>query len=148
MATADACAKAGLKISPLPEHGQKQIREFLEGKVPLSPARGNPVDLVWVSFADANEVYGTCLEIMAQAVDSCLTICYAFLEDGSFLSHLESIRDRNRKPIIVVPGNSIDQRQGMFLAVRRGIPAYAMPENAVRVLETMTQRAEYLNSFA
>jgi len=148
VATADACANAGLKISPLPEHVQKQIREFLEGKVPLSPARGNPVDLVWVSFADANEVYGTCLEIMAQAVDSCLTICYAFLEDGSFLSHLESIRDRNRKPIIVVPGNSIDQRQGMFLAVRRGIPAYAMPENAVRVLETMTQRAEYLNSFA
>jgi acyl-CoA synthetase (NDP forming) len=146
VATADACAKAGLNIPPLPEHIQKQIREFLEGKVPPSPARGNPVDLVWVSFADANEVYGTCLEIMAQAVDSCLTICYAFLEDESFLSHLESIRDNNRKPIIAVPGNSIDQRQGMFLAVGRGIPAYAMPENAVRAMAAMTQRAEYLRS--
>jgi acyl-CoA synthetase (NDP forming) len=45
-----------------------------------------------------------------------------------------------------VPGNSIDQRQGMFLATRRGIPAYAMPENAVKALAAMTQRAEYLKS--
>jgi acyl-CoA synthetase (NDP forming) len=83
---------------------------------------------------------------MAQVVDSCLTICYAFLEDEWFLSRLESIRDRNKKPIIVVPGNSLDQRQGMFLATRRGIPSYAMPENAVRALAAMTQRAEYLKS--
>jgi acyl-CoA synthetase (NDP forming) len=148
VATGDACAKAGLNISPLPESVQKQIRDFLEGKVPLSPARGNPVDLVWVSFADANEVYGTCLELMAPVVDSCLTICYAFLEDESFLSRLENIRDRNRKPIIVVPGNSIDQRQGMSRAIRRGIPAYTMPENAVRALGAMTRRAEYLRILA
>jgi acyl-CoA synthetase (NDP forming) len=83
---------------------------------------------------------------MAQVVDSCLTICYAFIEDEWFLSRLESIRDRNKKPIIVVPGNSLDQRQGMFLATRRGIPAYAMPENAVKALAAMTQRAEYLKS--
>jgi acyl-CoA synthetase (NDP forming) len=83
---------------------------------------------------------------MAEVVDSCLTICYAFIQDEWFLSRLESIRDQNRKPIIVVPGNSIDQRQGMSLAVRRGIPAYTMPENAVRALAAMTRRAEYLKS--
>ncbi|OGN91216.1 MAG: hypothetical protein A2Z70_00265 [Chloroflexi bacterium RBG_13_48_17] len=146
VATCDACARAGLNISPLPQRIQQQLREFLEGKIPPSPARGNPVDLVWVSFADALSVYSTCLEIMAPVVDSCLTICYAFLEDESFLSRLENIRNQNKKPIIVVPGNSIDQRQGMSLAVRRGIPAYAMPENAVRALAAMTQRAEYLKS--
>jgi len=146
VATADACAKAGLNISPLPAHVQQQIRDFLEGKVPPSPARGNPVDLVWVSFVDGPLVYGTCLEIMAPVVDSCLSICYAFLEDESFLSRLENIRDKNRKPIIVVPGNSIDQRKGMVLAIRRGIPAYTMPENAVRAMEALTQRAEYLKS--
>jgi len=144
VAISDACARAGLNISPLPQHIQNQLREFLLGKIPPSNARGNPVDLVWVSFADAPSVYATCLEIMAPVVDSCLTICYAFIEDEWFLSRLESIRDRNRKSIIVVPGNSIDQRQGMFLAVRRGIPTYAMPENAVRALAAMTQRAEYL----
>jgi acyl-CoA synthetase (NDP forming) len=146
VAVSDACAKAGLNISPLPEHVQRQIRDFLEGKVPPSKARGNPVDLVWVSFVDGPLIYGTCLEIMAPLTDSCLTICYAFLEDESFLSRLESIRDRNQKPIIVVPGNSIDQRKGMSMATRRGIPAYVMPENAVRSLAAMTQRAEYLKS--
>jgi acyl-CoA synthetase (NDP forming) len=146
VATGDACAKAGLHISPLPADVQRQLCEFLERKVPPSPARGNPVDLVWVNFNDAPSVYATCLEIMAPAVDSCLTICYAFIQEESFLSRLEGIRDQNRKPIIIVPGNSIDQRHGMSQSTRRGIPTYAMPENAVRCLAAMTQRAEYLSS--
>jgi len=79
-------------------------------------------------------------------MDSCLTICYAFIQDEWFLSRLESIRDQTKKPIIVVPGNSIDQRQGMHLATRQGIPAFAMPENAVRAMAAMTRRAEYLRN--
>jgi acyl-CoA synthetase (NDP forming) len=146
VATADACAREELTISPLPESVRKQIREFLDGRVPPSPARGNPVDLVWVPFADAADVYATCLEIMVPSVDSCLTICYYLIEDEAFLSRLEGIRNRNRKPIVIVPGNTIDQRQGMSLAVRRGIPTYAMPENAVKALAAMTGRAEYLKN--
>ena len=146
VATSDACAKVGLNISPLPAHVQKQLREFLEGKVPPSPARRNPVDLVWVSFNDASSVYATSLEIIAPAVDSCLTVWYAFLHDESLLSRLESIRDQYRKPIFVVAANSLDQSQGMPLAVKRGIPTYVMPENAVKALAAMTQRAEYLRS--
>jgi acyl-CoA synthetase (NDP forming) len=146
VATADACAREGLTISPLPESVRKQIREFLDGRVPPSPARGNPVDLVWVPFADAADVYATCLKIMVPSVDSCLTICYYLIEDEAFLSRLEGIRDRNRKPIVIVPGNTIDQRQGMSRAVRRGIPTYAMPENAVKALAAMTGRAEYLKN--
>jgi acyl-CoA synthetase (NDP forming) len=146
VATSDACAAEGLNISPLPEDVKNQIRDFLESRVPPSPARGNPVDLVWVPFADAAEVYATCLEIMARAVDSCLTICYYFIEDEAFLSRLEGIRDRYHKPIVVVPGNTIDQRRGMTMAVSRGIPTYTMPENAVRALAAMTRRAEYLES--
>lgn len=146
VATSDACAREGLNISPLPESVQRRLREFLEGRVPPSPARGNPVDLVWVPFVDAAEIYATCLEIMAPSVDSCLTICYYFIKDEAFLSRLEGIRDRYRKPIVVVPGNTIDQRRGMSLAVRRGIPTYVMPENAVKALAAMTRRAEYLRS--
>jgi acyl-CoA synthetase (NDP forming) len=146
VATGDACASEGLNVSPLPKSVRRQLREFLEDRVPPSPARGNPVDLVWVPFVDAPEIFATCLEIMAQAVDSCLTICYYFIEDEAFLSRLERIRDRYRKPIIIVPGNTIDQRRGMSLAVKRGIPAYVMPENAVKALAAMTRRAEYLKS--
>jgi acyl-CoA synthetase (NDP forming) len=146
VASADACAKAGLNVSPLPEDVQQKLREFLKDKIPPSPSLKNPVDLVWTPLSEAHLIYATCLEIMAQAVDSCLTICYAFIQDEWFLSRLESIRDQTKKPIIVVPGNSIDQRQGMHLATRQGIPAFAMPENAVRAMAAMTRRAEYLNS--
>ncbi|MGA7677299.1 MAG: CoA-binding protein [Dehalococcoidia bacterium] len=146
VATSDACAKAGLNISPLPKDIQQKLREFLKDKIPPSPSLKNPVDLVWAPFNEASLIYATCLEIMAQAVDSCLTICYAFIHDEWFLSRLESIRDRNKKPIIVVPGNSVDQRQGMHLATERGIPTYSMPENAVRALAAMTRRAEYLRN--
>ncbi|MCX6009440.1 MAG: CoA-binding protein [Chloroflexi bacterium] len=146
VASADACAKAGLNVSPLPEDVQQKLREFLKDKIPPSPSLKNPVDLVWTPLSEAHLIYATCLEIMAQAVDSCLTICYAFIQDEWFLSRLESIRDQTKKPIIVVPGNSIDQRQGMHLATRQGIPAFAMPENAVRAMAAMTRRAEYLRS--
>jgi len=146
VASADVCARVGLKVSSLPEHVQQQLREFLKGKIPPSPAPKNPVDLVWVPFSEATLVYATCLEIMAQAVDSLLTVCYAFIQDEWFLSRLESICDQNRKPIVIVPGNSIDQRQGMFLATRRGIPVYTMPENAIMALAAMTRRAEFLES--
>ena len=144
VAIADACAKVGLKISPLPHAIQQQIRDFLTGKVPPSPARGNPVDLVWVTFEDARIVFDTCVELMTSVKDSCLTLCYYFLEDEAFLADLERIRDKNKKPIMFVPGNTLDQKKGMYLAVRRGIPCYNMPENAVRALSAMTLRAEFL----
>ena len=119
---------------------------FLAGKIPPSPSLKNPVDLVWAPFCEAPSIYATCLEIIAQSADSCLTICYALIQDEWFLSRLESIRDRFKKPIIVVPANSIDQRQGMNLAARHGVPAYTMPDNAVRALAAMTRRAAYLKS--
>jgi len=146
VASADACAKEGLRVLPLPQHVQQRLYDFLKDKIPPSPSMKNPVDLVWVPFGEANLVYSTCLEIMIEAVDACLTICYAFLEDESFLSRLEEVRDNARKPIIVVPGHSNEQTKGMRLATRRGIPSYAMPENAIRALGAMVRRAEYLRS--
>jgi len=146
VASGDACYKADLNVSPLAEDVQLKLSEFLKDKIPPSPSLKNPVDLIWAPLSEAHSIYATCLEIMAPAVDSLLTICYAFIQDEWFLSRLESIRDQNKKPIIVVPGNSIDQRQGMFLATRRGIPAYTMPDNAVKALAAMTRRAEYLKN--
>jgi acyl-CoA synthetase (NDP forming) len=146
VAISDACARAGLNISPLPQDAQQKLRKFLEGRIPPSSSLKNPIDLIWAPFNEASLIYATCLEIMAQTVDSCLTICYAVLQDEWFLSRLESIRDQKRKPIIVIPGSSADERQGMQLATRRGIPTYAMPENAVRAVAAMTRRAQYLRN--
>ncbi len=146
VASSDACAKAGLSVSPLPKDVQQKLRGFLKGKIPPSPSLANPVDLVWPPFSEAPSIFATCLEIMAQAVDSCLMICYVPIHDERFLSRLESIRDQAKMPIIFIPGNPIDQREGMSLATRRGIPAYTMPENAVRAISALTQRAKYLKS--
>lgn len=146
VASSDACARAGLRVSPLPEAIQQKLRDFLRNKIPPSPNMSNPVDLVWVPFLEASHIYSTSLEIMIEAVDACVTICYAFLEDEAFLSRLEEIRDRSQKPILVVPGHSNEQRRGMTMATKRGIPTYAMPENAIRALAAMVRRAEYLRS--
>jgi len=148
VASSDACARAGLNVSPLPRDAQQKLHEFLEDRIPPSPSLANPVDLVWVPSKEAPLIYATCLEIMAAAVDSCLTICYARINDDWFLSRLQSIRDRAKKPIIVVPGNSIDQREGMGRATKLGIPAFAMPDNAVKALAALTRRAEYLKSLS
>lgn len=148
VASSDGCARAGLNVSPLPKNVQQRLREFLKDKIPPSPNLANPVDLVWVPSNEAPLIYATCLEIIASAVDSCLTICYARINNDWFLSRLQSIRDHVKKPIIVVPGNPIDQREGMAMATKLGIPTFAMPDNAVKALAALTRRAEYLKSLS
>lgn len=149
VASADACSKAGLNISPLPEEAQQKLRAFLEDKIPPSGSLKNPVDLVWAPSDKATLIYTTCLEIMSQAVDSCLVITYAApLEDEWFMSRLENIRDQVKKPVMVVPANYLDQQQGMPIAARRGIPSFTMPEDAVKAISALTQRSEYLKSLA
>lgn len=148
VASSDTCARAGLNISPLPQNTQQRLREFLKDRIPPSPSLANPVDLVWTPFDETTLIYATCLEMMAEAVDSCLMICYAPINDDWFLSRLQSIRDKLKKPIIVVPGNPIDQREGMTRATKLGIPAFAMPDNAVKALAALTHRGEYLTSLS
>jgi acyl-CoA synthetase (NDP forming) len=148
VASSDGCARAGLNVSPLPKDAQHKLREFLKDKIPPSPNLVNPVDLVWTPFDETTLIYATCLEIMADVVDSCLMICYARINDDWFLTRVQSIRDQVKKPIIVVPGNPIDQREGMARATGLGIPAFAMPDNAVKALAALTRRAEYLKSLS
>jgi len=148
VASADACARAGLNVSPFPEEVQQKLRDFLKDKIPPSPNLTNPADLVWTPFAEATRIYSTCLEIISQVVDSCLVIGYAPLHDEWFMSRLESIRDQVKKPVVVVPGNPIDQRQGMNIAAKRGIPSFTRPEAAVKAISALTQRSLYLKSLA
>ncbi|MBE0431639.1 MAG: hypothetical protein IBX67_07410, partial [Dehalococcoidia bacterium] len=148
VAASDACARAGLKVSPLPQDAQEKLREFLKDRIPPSPSLANPVDLVWTPFDETAHIYATCLEIMAGAVDSCLLMCYAPINDHRLLSSLQSIRDGMNKPIVVVPGNLVDQRAAMTEATGLGIPAFAMPDDAMKALAALTRRAEYLKSLS
>ena len=148
VASSDGCARAGLNVSPLPQDAQQRLREFLKDKITLSLNFANPIDLVWTPFDEATLIYATCLKIMAETVDSCLMICYARFNDDGFLTRLQNIRDQMRKPIIVVHGNPIDQREGMAKATKLGIPAFAMPDNAVKALAALTRRSKYLKSLS
>lgn len=148
VASADACARVGLTIPPLPEEIQQKLRDFLTGKTPPSPNLRNPVDLVWVPINGAAKVYATCLEIMFPAVDSCIMICYAFLQDKWFTSRLQSLRDHFQKPLMIIPGHHTENREGMRLLAEQGIPTYAMPERAVEAMSALTRRSEYLKNLS
>ena len=77
-------------------------------------------------------------------VDVCLVITYAFLQEEWFRRRLVELRDRLGKPIILIPANPPDQMDGVISAVKDGLPTYAMPDNAIRCIGAMVERAEYL----
>ena len=144
VAASDACAREGLRIKQFPEELQLKLAEYLKDKVPPSNNRKNPVDLVWAPIGGAAKVYIDCLEMIMPHVDTCLVITYAFLQDAWFRQKLVEMRDRLRKPIVLIPANPPDQLDGLILAAMDGIPTYGMPDNAIRCMGAMVQRAEYL----
>ena len=79
-------------------------------------------------------------------VDACLVITYAFLQEEWFRQRLVELRDRLKKPIILIPANPPDQMDGMISAVKDGLPTYVMPDNAIRCIGAMAKRAEYLRT--
>jgi acyl-CoA synthetase (NDP forming) len=148
VACADLCAQLGLTIPLLPEATEHKLVNFLTGRIPPSPSLKNPVDLVWVPFAEMTNIYTTALDTVLEAVDSCLLHCYAFLDDQKFVPTLEQVYHKNRKPLAFVPGHSSEQRKGMPNLVKCSIPAFDMPEDAIKALAALTRRAEYLQSRA
>ncbi len=144
VASSDASAKTGLKIKPFSQDLQRRLAEYLKDRVPPSNNRRNPVDLVWAPIGGAAKVYADCLEMIMPEVDACLVITYAFLQEEWFRQKLVELRDRLKKPIILIPGNPPDQMDGMIAAVKDGLPAYVMPDNAIRCIGAMVKRAEYL----
>lgn len=144
VASSDACAREGLKITPFPRDVQEKLAAYLKDVVPPSNNRKNPVDLVWAPIGKAEKVYADCLEIVMPWVDVCLVMTYAFLHDEWFRTRLAEMRDRLKKPIILIPANPADQLLGLPLAVQSGLPSYVMPENAVRCISAMLKRRRYL----
>ena len=69
-------------------------------------------------------------------------VCYAGLTDG-FAEQLAALRDEMEKPILVVPGHPAEQRDGMSILTRNGIPTFSIPERALKVLSAMVRYSEY-----
>ena len=144
VSSADACAREGLEIRPFSSDVQAKLAEYLKDKVPPSNNRGNPVDLVWAPIIGGSKVFVDCLEMIIPEVDVCLIITYAFLQEDWYRQRMEELRDKYKKPVIVIPANFHDQLEGAVKCVREGLPVYVMPDNAIRCIAAMLQRARYL----
>lgn len=144
VAALDIASKFGIEVPRLPDAMESRIAAYLEGKVPLSTNRNNPVDLVWTPILQATEVYSNCLENVLPEVDVCLLIGYGFLVDEKLRKALCEVRDRYKKPVVFATGNPPDQVEGAGMAVADGVPAYLMPDNAARCIGAMVKRVAFL----
>ena len=145
VASSDACAREGLETRQLSPATQARLADYLRDKVPPSNNRKNPVDLVWVPEEGGTKIYVDCLEMIMPEVDACLVITYPYIKEDWFRQRMCEIRDRLKKPIVLMPANASDQVEGMPKAVRDGLPVYLMPDNAIHCIAAMLKRAEYLN---
>ena len=80
------------------------------------------------------------MRIVLKEVDAALAIDYAPLNER-LATKVAALRDETGKPIIIIPGDPIEQKQGMSWLVRKGVPSFAIPERALKVLAAMVRYA-------
>jgi len=141
-ASADVCQPLGLEIPTLSTETQKELANTLQGVIPPFSTPRNPVDVVWPPAELSAGVFLQCSRIMLKDVDAVLLLTYAEL-DEHFIASLVSLRDEMGKPIIVIPGHSTEQKQGMSLMTRNGIPTFTIPERALNTLSAMVGYSRY-----
>lgn len=143
-AAADTCEPIGLEVPPLPREIQEEFVRFTAGKIPPASGLSNPVDIVWGPARDTRNFWLGCMEILLKATDSLMVITYYNLADDDFIKGVQQLRDRTKKPIVIIPGHSTPMIEGMAKCVMNGIPAYVTPERAARSIRAMADYAGYL----
>jgi len=143
-AAADTCEPIGLEVPPLPRDIQQEFADFTTGKIPPTSGLLNPVDIVWAPAHDTKDFWLGCMEILLKATDVLMVIMYYNLADDEWIKGVAELRDRTGKPIVIIPGHSTPQIEGMAKCVMNGIPAYLTPERAAKSIKAMAQYADYL----
>ena len=141
--SADIYEGLGLEMPALSRETQKELADVLQDIIPAFPSLQNPVDMVWIPLEHSARVFLQCLRIILKEVDAALLVDYTPL-DKYYSAKLAALRDELRKPIIIIPGHVIGQKQGMSLMVRNGIPTFTIPERALKVLSAMVRYSNYL----
>ena len=142
VASTDVCKTLGLEIPVLSMETQTELVDFLQGKVPALPSRHNPVDIVWPPAEHWSQVLLHCSRLILKEVDAILVTTYAPL-DEAFANELANLRDELGKPIFIIPGHPTVQEAGMSLLIRHGIPAFTIPERALKVLAAIVSYSDY-----
>lgn len=139
---ADIYEELGLAMPTLSAETQKELDDALQGMIMPTLIRQNPVDLGWVTYDISSQVHLTSTRIVSKEVDAIVTLSYSHL-DEQFATELANLRDKLRKPIIIVVGLPSLERQGMSLPARKGIPTFTIPQRALKVLSAMVRYSNY-----
>ena len=139
---ADIHEELGLAMPTLSPKNQKAIADALEGQAMPSLTRQNPVDLGWLDYETSPRLHLQSSRIISEEVDAIVALCYSHL-DEDFVTQLTGLRDEVKKPIILVAGLPVMEKQGMTLLVRKGIPAYTILQRALKVLAAMVRYSNY-----
>ena len=150
VAAADACSVLGLELPATPTNIEDALRSFLTGVIPTTASLGNPIDLVWPPYGDKGiQVIDRCIDYISEFVDAFLLVTfYLSLPDtgatNNFIQRIEQVRDRIKKPVILVPAYGTEQRENARAATLKGIPAFPTPERAVKAISVLVQRSAFL----
>lgn len=150
VAAADACSISGLDLPKAPKNIEDVLRSFLTGIIPTTASLSNPIDLVWPPYGDKGiQIIDQCIDYMSEFVDAFLLVTfYLSLPDteatNNFIQRIEQVRDRIKKPVILVPAYGTEQRENARAATLKGIPAFPTPERAVKAISTLVQRSAFL----
>ncbi|MFC1865035.1 acetate--CoA ligase family protein [Chloroflexota bacterium] len=139
---ADAAEVVGLKVPTLSAKTQQELADKLRGVIPPFSSPRNPVDLVWTPADNGADIYLGCARIMLKEVDAAIVVAYADLNDY-LAKEMTALRDEMGKPIFIIPGHPSENRTGMSLLTRNGIPSFTTPDRAVKTLSAMVRYSNY-----
>lgn len=142
VAGSDAAESTGLTVPVLSTQAQQELVERLRGIIPPFAGPKNPVDIVWAPAENPTQLFMDCSRIMLKEVDAIVILNYEVF-DESFVKAVTSLRDETGKPILVIPGHVAERRPGMSLLVKNGIPTFAIPENAMKILSAMLRYVNF-----
>ncbi|MEJ2384922.1 MAG: acetate--CoA ligase family protein, partial [Xanthomonadales bacterium] len=132
---ADHCTDVGLTLAEL----APETIEALNGVLPASWSRNNPVDVLGDAGADRYEsAVKLCLE--DKGIDAVLVILtpQAQTEPTAVAEHLCALRKKSRKPILACWMGSVSVAESRDLFRENNIPYFSTPEAAVRAFGALS----------
>jgi acyl-CoA synthetase (NDP forming) len=138
VAAADVHEALGLEMPVLSGAAQETLTNALTGSVVALPNLRNPVDIVWPAKWTTGWATLECLRIVLKEVDTALAIDYAPLNER-LTTKIAALRDESGKPIVMILGDPVEQKRRMKRLVGKGVPSFAIPERAVKVLAAMVR---------
>ncbi len=133
---ADACARQGLSLPPLPDRAQERLRRLLSP----SAAFANPVDTT--ADATVRQFTGALRDLLAlPGVDGALAIATPVgeLQGPELARGILAARGRGVKPVVACVFGLVDLSQEVQQLEAGGVPTFTFPEEAVTALGSLAR---------